>query len=100
METTHCRTNITNPYRPTLLTGLFSVFALVIAFVHSPLLAARSFGSSGTAGTDKFAVAYAYETGASPQYGGNISGATWKHAGGTAQTYAYSLYVVIRKAFF
>ncbi|MBR3064361.1 MAG: hypothetical protein IKG90_01755 [Bacteroidales bacterium] len=39
---------------------------------------------------DKFAVSYTYETGASPQYGGNISGATWKHVGGTAQTYAYS----------
>ena len=41
-------------------------------------------------GTDKFAVSYTYETGASAQYGGNISGATWKHAGGTAQTYAYN----------
>ena len=41
-------------------------------------------------GTDKFAVSYTYETGAPAQYGGNISGATWKHAGGTAQTYAYS----------
>ena len=39
---------------------------------------------------DKFAVSYTYETGAPAQYGGNISGATWKHAGGTAQTYAYS----------
>ena len=42
------RTNKTNPYRPTLLTGLFSVVALVIAFVHSPQLAARTFDSSGT----------------------------------------------------
>ena len=41
-------------------------------------------------GTDKFAVSYTYETGAPAQYGGNISGATWKHVGGTAQTYAYS----------
>ena len=41
-------------------------------------------------GADKFAVSYTYETGAPAQYGGNISGATWKHAGGTAQTYAYS----------
>ena len=42
------RTNKTNPYRPTLLTGWLSVFALFIAIVHSPQLAARSFDSSGT----------------------------------------------------
>ena len=35
---------------------------------------------------DKFAVSYTYETGATPQYGGNISGATWKHADGTMKT--------------
>ena len=40
------RTNKTNPYRPTLLTGWLSVFALFIAIVHSPQLAARSFDSS------------------------------------------------------
>ena len=44
---------------------------------------------SASLGTDKFAVSYTYETGSNAQYGGNISGATWKHVGGTAQTYAY-----------
>ena len=45
--------------------------------------------SPSSLGTDKFGIAYTYETGTSPEYGGNISGATWAHAGGSSQTYAY-----------
>ena len=41
-------------------------------------------------GTDKFGISYSYETGTTPQYGGNISGETWAHAGGSSQTYAYT----------
>ncbi len=41
-------------------------------------------------GTDKFGIAYSYETGTLPQYGGNISGSTWAHAGGSTQGYAYA----------
>lgn len=41
-------------------------------------------------GTDKFGISYTYESGTTPQYGGNISGATWAHAGGSSQTYSYT----------
>ena len=41
-------------------------------------------------GTDKFGISYAYESGTTPQYGGNISGASWMHTGGSTQTYAYT----------
>ncbi len=41
-------------------------------------------------GIDKFGIAYSYETGTTPQYGGNISGSTWAHAGGSTQGYAYA----------
>ena len=41
-------------------------------------------------GTDKFGITYTYESGTTPQYAGNISSATWAHAGGSTQTYAYA----------
>ena len=73
------RTNKTNPYRPTPLSGLLFVFVLIIilAFVHSPHLAARSFESCGTAQT----YAYSYDT-----YGRLTSGT---HSGGNGETIVY-----------
>ncbi len=41
-------------------------------------------------GTDKFGITYTYESSTTPQYAGNISSATWAHAGGSTQTYAYA----------
>lgn len=41
-------------------------------------------------GTDKFGITYTYESGTTPQYAGNISSATWAHAGSSTQTYAYA----------
>ena len=49
-----------------------------------------SINTPSSMGTDKFGISYTYESGTTPQYGGNISGATWAHTGGSTQTYAYT----------
>lgn len=49
-----------------------------------------SINTPSSLGTDKFGISYTYESGTTPQYGGNISGATWAHTGGSTQTYAYT----------